>query len=238
VRDEVRRMLRLLGTEAVQDILAPVTDSLPALAADLGKAAPAVQIEDNGYVVHSFAAPLLQNVFMHLIRNAMDHGLEDAAERQAKGKPEAGTIKLEMGVMDDMFQMALSDDGRGLALERVRQIGVEKNLITVDQALSDAELARLILQPGFSTRSEVTDVSGRGVGMDAVLDFVTREHGKIEIRFTDTAEGAPLRPFQIIVMLPENVAVEVDGIDVPYPVGAHEIATPQVLPQGGDPQVA
>ncbi len=238
VRNEVRRTLRLLGTETVQDVLAPVTDSLPALAAELGKHAPAVQIEDNGYVVHSFASSLLQNVFMHLIRNAMDHGLEDAAERQAAGKPEAGTIKLEMGVMDDMFQMALSDDGRGLALERVRQIGVEKNLITVDQALSDVELARLILQPGFSTRSEVTDVSGRGVGMDAVLDFVTREHGKIEIRFTDTAEGAPLRPFQIIVMLPESVAVEVDGIDVPYPVGAHEIATPQVLLQGGDPQVA
>ena len=238
VRNDVRRTLRLLGTETVQDVLAPVTDSLPALAAELGKLAPTVQIEDNGYVVHSFASPLLQNVFMHLIRNAMDHGLESAAERLAKGKPEAGTIKLEMGVMDDMFQMALSDDGRGLALEKVRQIGVEKKLITIDQALSDAELARLILQPGFSTRSEVTDVSGRGVGMDAVLDFVTREHGRIEIRFTDTAEGAPLRPFQIIVMLPENVAVEVDGIDVPYPVGAHDTAMPQVLPHGGDPQVA
>ncbi|OWY30561.1 HAMP domain-containing protein [Herbaspirillum robiniae] len=238
VRNEVRRTLRLLGTEAVQDVLAPVTDSLPALAADLGKAAPVVEIEDNGYVVHSFASPLLQNVFMHLIRNAVDHGLEGTAERVAAGKPEAGAIKLEMGVMDNLFQMALSDDGRGLALQRVRQIGIEKNLITVDQALSDAELARLILQPGFSTRSEVTEVSGRGVGMDAVLDFVTREHGKIEIRFTDTAEGAAFRPFQIIVMLPESVAVEVDGIDVPYPVAGQEPGHPVQLPQDGNPQVA
>lgn len=238
VRNEVRRTLRLLGTETVQEVLAPVTDSLPALAADLGKAAPVVQIEDNGYVVHSFAAPLLQNVFMHLIRNAVDHGLESREERALKGKPEAGTIKLEMGVMEDMFQMALSDDGRGLALEKVRQIGIEKNLITIDQALSDAELARLILQPGFSTRSEVTEVSGRGVGMDAVLDFVTREQGRIEIRFTDTAEGASLRPFQIIVMLPENVAVEVDGIDVPYPTGPQEVALPPVPAADSDPQVA
>lgn len=238
VRNEVRRTLRLLGTEAVQDVLAPVTDSLPALAADLGKAAPVVEIEDNGYVVHSFASPLLQNVFMHLIRNAVDHGLEGTAERVAAGKPEAGAIKLEMGVMDNLFQMALSDDGRGLALQRVRQIGIEKNLITVDQALSDAELARLILQPGFSTRSEVTEVSGRGVGMDAVLDFVTREHGKIEIRFTDTAEGAAFRPFQIIVMLPESVAVEVDGIDVPYPVAGQEPGHLVQLPQDGNPQVA
>ncbi|WP_050468848.1 ATP-binding protein [Herbaspirillum chlorophenolicum] len=239
VRNEVRRTLRLLGTESVQDVLAPVTDSLPALAADLGKAAPVVEIEDNGYVVHSFASPLLQNVFMHLIRNAMDHGLESADERIAKGKPEAGTIKLEMGVMDNMFHMALSDDGRGLALERVRQIGVEKNLISIDQAMTDTELAHLIMQPGFSTRSEVTEVSGRGVGMDAVLDFVTREHGKIEIRFTGQDEGADFRTFQIIVMLPESVAVEVDGIDVPYPVAGHEQAAPAVsLPQGGDPQVA
>lgn len=242
VRNDVRRTLRLLGTETIEGVLAPVIDSLPALANDLGKAAPVVQIDDNGYVVHSFASPLLQNVFMHLIRNAVDHGLESSEERLAKGKPEAGTIKLEMGVMEDMFQMALSDDGRGLALHKVRQIGIEKQLISADQVLTDAETARLILQPGFSTRSEVTEVSGRGVGMDAVLDFVTREHGKVEIRFMDGEEGAAFRAFQIIVMLPENVAVEVDGIDVPYPVAGHEgasaLAQPLVLPQGGDSQVA
>lgn len=242
VRNDVRRTLRLLGTESIESVLAPVIDSLPALASDLGKAAPVVQIDDNGYVVHSFASPLLQNVFMHLIRNAVDHGLESSEERLAKGKPEAGTIKLEMGVMEDMFQMALSDDGRGLALHKVRQIGIEKQLISADQVLTDAETARLILQPGFSTRSEVTEVSGRGVGMDAVLDFVTREHGKVEIRFMDGEEGAAFRAFQIIVMLPESVAVEVDGIDVPYPVagqeGASALAQPLVLPQGSDPQVA
>ncbi|TDY89344.1 UNVERIFIED_ORG: Hpt domain-containing protein [Herbaspirillum seropedicae] len=238
VRNDVRRTLRLLGTQTIEEVLAPVIDSLPALSSDLGKSAPVVQIDDNGYVVHSFASPLLQNVFMHLIRNAMDHGLESGEERLAKGKPEAGTIKLEMGVMEDMFQMALSDDGRGLALHKVRQIAIEKQLISVDQVLTDAEIARLILQPGFSTRSEVTEVSGRGVGMDAVLDFVTREHGKIEIRFMDSEEGAAFRAFQIIVMLPENVAVEVDGIDVPYPVAGQEIAAPAVLPPGGDAQVA
>lgn len=239
-RNAVRRTLRLLGTETVQDVLSDVTGSLPALAADLGKAAPEVVIEDNGYVVHGFASPLLQNVFMHLIRNAMDHGLETAEERVAKGKPDAGTIKLEMGVMDNLFQMALTDDGRGLALAHIRRTAVEKNLITADQAMTDAEVARLIMQPGFSTRSEVTDVSGRGVGMDAVLDFVTREHGKIDIHFLDQNEGADFRAFQVIVMLPENVAVEVDGIDVPYPLGGHEAVAPsiQVQAPGSDSQVA
>src|SRR5690606_3987913 len=125
------------------------------------------------------------NVFMHLIRNAMDHGLETAEERIGKDKPAAGTIKLELGVMDGMAHMALSDDGRGLALARIRQIASERKLIAADATPSDAQTARLIMEAGFSTRSEVTDVSGRGVGMDAVLDFVAREHGQIDIHFTD-----------------------------------------------------
>lgn len=224
VRNAVRRTLRLLGTEPIADMLDGITASLPALADELEKPAPNFVIEDNGYVVHAHAAPVLKNVFMHLVRNAMDHGLESAEERVIKNKPAAGTIKLEVGVMDNMAHMALSDDGRGLALKRIRQIAIDRHLITADAAatMHDAELARLIMQPGFSTRSEVTNVSGRGVGMDAVLDFVTREQGRIEIRFTDDAEGADFRTFQVIVMLPERVVVEVDGIDVPYPVAGQE----------------
>jgi len=218
VRNAVRKTLRLLGTESIHEILASETASLPALAADLGKAAPVVEIEDNGYVIHAHSAALLQNVFMHLIRNAVDHGLETPQERLAKGKPEVGVIRLQLGVMNNMLHMALSDDGRGLALARIRQTGVEKNLIRADQTLSDAELASLIMHPGFTTRSEATDISGRGVGMDAVQDFVSREGGRIDIAFLDQAEGAQFRPFRITVQLPESVAVEVDGIDVAYPL--------------------
>jgi len=237
VRNAVRRTLRLLGTEPLADMLASVTDSLPALAAELGKAAPLVEIEDNGYVIHAHAKGLLTNIFMHLIRNAVDHGLESPEQRLAQGKPEVGTIHLQLGVMDNMLHMALADDGRGLALARIRQSAIEKNIIGVHQVLTDAELACLILQPGFSTRSEVTEVSGRGVGMDAVLDFVTREHGRIEIQFMDRAEGADFRAFQINVLLPENIAVEVDGINVDYPASTAELRP--LLPTGGaDPQVA
>ena len=239
VRNAVRKTLRLLGTEQVADILASVTDSLPALASELGKAAPAVEIEDNGYVIHTHASPLLKNVFMHLIRNAMDHGLETPEERQAKGKQAAGTIRLQLGVMDNMLHMALSDDGRGLALAHIRRTAVDKQLIAADAVPSDAELARLIMRAGFSTRSEVTDVSGRGVGMDAVLDFVTQEHGRIEIAFLDHAEGADFRPFQINVLLPENIAVEIDGIDVAYPLPDLDQTAPAgIVAADGDPQVA
>ncbi|GGI54738.1 Hpt domain-containing protein [Oxalicibacterium solurbis] len=238
VRNAVRRTLRLLGTESVADMLDGITASLPALAAELEKPAPNFIIEDNGYVVHAHAAPMLKNVFMHLVRNAMDHGLESAEERVIKNKPATGTIRLEVGVMDNMAHMALSDDGRGLALKRIRQIAIDRHLITTEAAatMRDTDLARLIMQPGFSTRSEVTNVSGRGVGMDAVLDFITRDQGRIEIRFTDDAEGADFRTFQVIVMLPERVVVEVDGIDVPYPVAGQEAsaAPADLLPDADD----
>ncbi|HEX2603122.1 MAG TPA: HAMP domain-containing protein [Oxalicibacterium sp.] len=236
-RNAVRRTLRLLGTEPIADMLAGITDSLPALASELGKPAPTMLVEDNGYVAHAHAGPVLKNVFMHLIRNAMDHGLESVEERLAAGKPEVGTIKLEVGVLDGMAHMALSDDGRGLALARIRQTAIERELITPEATPSDAELARLIMQAGFSTRKEVSNVSGRGVGMDAVLDFVTREQGRIELRFTGGEEGADFRPFQTIVMLPEQIVVEVDGIDVPYPTEAGPNVG-VVLAGEADPRVA
>jgi len=238
VRDAVRKTLRLLGTEPIAAILTSVTDSLPALAAELDKAAPQVEIEDNGYVVHAHAAGLFKNVFMHLMRNAVDHGLETPQERLAQGKPEAGTIRLQLGVMNNMLHLALSDDGRGLALAHIRHSAMSKELISKDQELSDMELARVIWQPGFSTRSKVTDVSGRGVGMDAVLDFVTREQGSVEIVFLDQAEGADFRAFQINVKLPANLAVEVDGINVDYFITSESKVAASALPVGVDSRVA
>jgi two-component system chemotaxis sensor kinase CheA len=215
VRNAVRKMLRMLGTETIAETLSDVLESMPSLAEDLGKEAPVITIDDGGYVVHSHGSGLLKNVFMHLIRNAMDHGLETPDVRVAQGKPAAGAINLDMAVFDGMLRIALHDDGRGLALGRIRKIGAEMGLVDPAVELSDEETARLIMRPGFSTMETVTDVSGRGVGMDAVLDFVTRENGAIDIRFNDDAAGADFRPFTVIVSLPADFAVEVDGDDYP-----------------------
>lgn len=209
-RDEVHRVLRLLGTESIGHVLSGVFDSLPSLARELGKVVPMVTIDDHGYVVRSQASSLLKNVFMHLIRNAVDHGLETVDERMAAGKPLAGLISLDASVREGQLQLALRDDGRGLALARIRRIAINKGLVGEDVQLDDATTARLIFKPGFSTASQVTEVSGRGVGMDAVLDFVKREHGRIDIMFLDEAEGADFRQFQIVVCLPDSFAVRVD----------------------------
>ena len=211
VRNAVRKTLLLLGTEPITDLLAGVFESLPALADDLGKAAPIVAIDDGGYVLHSQNGNLLKNVFMHLIRNAMDHGLETPEQRLAQGKPAAGAIRLAMQVEDDMLRITLRDDGRGLALGRIRKIALEKDMVRADEQIGDDAMARLIMRPGFSTSEQITAISGRGVGMDAVLEFVTGEGGDIQIRFDDDAVGADFRQFSVIVVLPAHFAVRIDA---------------------------
>ncbi len=213
MRDAMRQTLRALGSESVRDALSGVLDSLPSLAQELGKPAPTVRIDDNGYRLRGQAGGTLNNVFMHLLRNSMDHGIETAETRSAHGKAPAGTIDIEAGVDNHALQITLSDDGRGLALERIRGIAAERGWIGGDEQLSDEAIAEFIFRPGFSTAATVTEVSGRGVGMDAVRDFLKRENGRIELRFTDDHKGAAFRQFQTIVCLPDNVAVDTLSVE-------------------------
>ncbi|WP_343621408.1 ATP-binding protein [Ralstonia sp.] len=208
MRDSIYEQLRLLGSETVDALLSGALQSLPSLAQELGKEPVAVRIDDNGYRVRTEARGILQNVFMHLLRNSIDHGIEPAAKRIAHGKPAAGTIDIEVGVDQGMLQITLCDDGRGLALDRIRSIAAERGWIGAGQPASDEDIAQCIFRPGFSTADKVTAVSGRGVGMDAVQEFLKREHGRIELRFTDDNKGAAFRQFQTVVCLPERLAVD------------------------------
>jgi len=212
MRDAVHQTLRLLGTESVAETLADVLASLPSLARDLGKSEPVVRIDDNGYRLRSHAGEVVKNVFMHLLRNSLDHGIETAEVRAALGKTMAGAIDIEVGVDQNMLQITLNDDGRGLALGRIRAIALERGWISRDEQLDDEAIANLIFHAGFSTAAHVTDVSGRGVGMDAVQEFVTREGGRIELHFTDDRKGAEFRQFQTVVCLPDSFAVDSVGI--------------------------
>ncbi len=144
---------------------------------------------------------------MHLYRNSMDHGIETVADRKAKGKPEAGTIELSLSVAHGKVQMRLKDDGKGLALGYIRKKGIEKGMVPESGEMPDEEVAMLIFAAGFSTAAAVTEVSGRGVGMDAVQDFVKREGGNIELKFTDAKVGADYRAFETVISMPDQFAV-------------------------------
>lgn len=199
--------LRLLGTESVGNILEGVFESLPSLAAELGKAPPVLLVEDRGIQLRNQIADMLRNVFMHLYRNALDHGIDLPAERLARGKPAAGTIHLSLAIERENLSLRLQDDGRGLALARIRARAREKGLLADGRPMSDEAVANLIFAAGFSTASQVTEVSGRGVGMDAVQSFVKREGGAIRLCLLDGQEGADFRAFATIIELPAKFAV-------------------------------
>ncbi|KAA5603812.1 chemotaxis protein CheA [Roseospira marina] len=129
-------------------------------------------------VVEDLADPLV-----HLIRNACDHGLERAEDRHAAGKPPRGRLTLSARSQDDHVLIELSDDGRGIDVARVRAKALERGLIDEERArtLTDREALNLVLLPGFSTAEAVSDLSGRGVGMDVVKAMVERRGGRLEI---------------------------------------------------------
>ena len=123
----------------------------------------------------------LSDPLMHLIRNAVDHGIEAAAERAAAGKSEKGTITLWAAQKGNHVVLEIGDDGRGIDANRVRQKAIERGLISPETELSREDIYNLIFLPGFSTRDEVTDLSGRGVGMDVVKNNIAALSGAIEI---------------------------------------------------------
>ncbi len=142
----------------------------------------------------------------HLVRNSCDHGIELPADRMAAGKPETGTITLSAAHQGGSIVIEVRDDGRGLSREKILKKARERGLEVSDQ-MSDADVWQLIFAPGFSTADVVTDVSGRGVGMDVVKKNIAALNGTVEI---DSSEGYGMR---VSVRLPLTLAI-MDGMSV------------------------
>ncbi len=134
-------------------------------------------------LVEALADPLV-----HLVRNAVDHGIESPDDRVAKGKPREGLVVLSASQEGDHIMLSIRDDGKGMNADMLRRIVVEKGLMDEDTAarLEEKECYNLIFMPGFSTKTEISDVSGRGVGMDVVKTRITQMNGVVEI---DSVEG-------------------------------------------------
>jgi chemosensory pili system protein ChpA (sensor histidine kinase/response regulator) len=137
------------------------------------------QVELDRSVLERITGP-----FEHLLRNAITHGIETPEARRAAGKAPIGEIRLELTQEGNEVQLALSDDGAGLNIDLIREKAIEKGLMEPDAALSEAEIAEFIFHPGFSTAAEVSQVAGRGVGMDVVRNEVAALGGRVEMRFT------------------------------------------------------
>ncbi|WMT89117.1 chemotaxis protein CheA [Pelagibacterium sp. H642] len=124
----------------------------------------------------------LSDPLTHMVRNSADHGIESPEKRLAAGKPEMGTIRLSAEQAGGNILIVVEDDGAGINRDRVLQIARERGVVGPDQQLTDEQIDNLIFAPGFSTASEVSDISGRGVGMDVVLSNIKKIGGSVHVR--------------------------------------------------------
>ena len=176
-----------------------VHDVARELGKDIGLAVDGEDAELDKTVVEKIGDPL-----MHLVRNAMDHGIEPAELRAARGKPARGLISLNAFHESGSIVIEVSDDGGGLQKERILAKAVERGLVEADRKLSDGEIYNLIFEAGFSTAEKITNLSGRGVGMDVVKRNITALRGSVEV---DSKEGAGTI---VTVRLPLTLAI-IDG---------------------------
>jgi two-component system chemotaxis sensor kinase CheA len=213
--------------------LAGHADAARALATDLGKQVD-VALDLDEVRVRSEVAEALEVAVLHTVRNAVDHGLESADARRAVGKPVRGTVRVSGRLLDAAVEVRIEDDGRGVDLPAVRARAIALGLLSPEAALRarSEELGDLLFRGGLSTRTEVTDVSGRGIGLDAVRAAIGRVGGRIRLT-TVPGQGTC-----VIVRVPQAsrivpvVRFAVAGADVPFVVAASYSVT--VVPPPGD----
>jgi two-component system chemotaxis sensor kinase CheA len=160
------------------------------------------EIELDRTIVEELADPL-----MHMVRNALDHGIEAPADRERAGKPATASVRLKAQHQAGQVVVEIADDGRGLNRDKIIRKAMESGLIASGEGMADTDVYNLIFQPGFSTAAQVTSVSGRGVGMDVVRRHIEKLRGRIEIRST------PGKGSSFLIKLPLTLAI-IDGLVV------------------------
>ena len=161
----------------------------------------------------------LQDPLIHIVRNSIDHGIESIEERIDSGKPEIGCVKISAFHQSGMVIVEITDDGRGMDRDKIIKKAIEKNLLKESDNPMDSYVYNLVFMPGFSTAEKVTDISGRGVGMDVVKTNIERIRGKIEIE-TQKGKGSTIR-----IKIPLTLAI-IDGMVIR--IGKHKFLIPTI----------
>jgi two-component system chemotaxis sensor kinase CheA len=177
---EIQDSVMAIRAQPVKSVFQRMPRLVREIAAMTGKSVRLVT-EGEGTEVDKTVIERLTDPLTHMIRNAIDHGLETPEKRVAAGKPEEGLVRLCALHRSGRIVIEISDDGAGINRPRVKQIAIDKGLIPADAMLTDEEIDNLIFLPGFSTASEITDLSGRGVGMDVVKRSIQALGGRISI---------------------------------------------------------
>jgi two-component system chemotaxis sensor kinase CheA len=220
VTTEIQEDIMQLRMQPVSTLLGRFNRMVRDLAKALSKSAELVihgaEVELDKTVLEGLANP-----FTHLIRNCVDHGLETPEERRSAGKPETGTIVIRAYHQSGNVHIVIEDDGRGMHPDRILEKALERGILTQAQAegMTDREKINLIFVPGFSTSEKVTDISGRGVGMDVVKTNIGQLRGVIDV------ESVPGGGTKVMIIIPLTLAI-VSALIVG--TGGFRFAIPQV----------
>lgn len=246
--DSVRRRADLIRESVMSLRLVPVGRVLGRfhalvrrLAREQGKEARLV-VEGEGTEMDKSTAEALAEPLLHLVRNAIDHGLRSPAEREAAGKVRYGTIRIVASHEGDRIRIAVEDDGVGLSLDSIERRARDLGLVDAPGPLSEEETLAVVFQPGFSTRTDVSTVSGRGVGLDVVRRSVRDLRGTLEVeRIPSGGTRFVLRFPVTVVIVPsllfeaagETMAIPTSGVDRTLQVGRVErVGATEVIRDG------
>lgn len=202
IRDMALRLRMVAIGEVFSRFPRVVRDVSRELGKDIELSISGAECELDKSMVDKIGDPL-----MHLVRNSMDHGIESAEKRLAAGKPARGTVELNAYHESGSINIEVKDDGGGLDRQRILKKAIESGLVGADDVLSDQDVYRLILAPGFSTAEKVTNLSGRGVGMDVVRSNIEALRGTLDI------ESVPGQSTTMRLCLPLTLAI-IDGFHV------------------------
>jgi chemotaxis protein histidine kinase CheA len=190
-----------------QNVLNEICESVPKLAKDLGKESPELRIEAKDILLTHACTEMLRHIFVHILRNALDHGIESAVERTQSDKTERGAIDINMTPDSaGWLTLTIRDDGRGLALQLIKQIAVIKGFLPEHSPVQPEDVAQFIFESGFSTSAGVSEISGRGIGMEAVRRHLHQYGSRIRLVLNcEQGDEKSFVPFTFHISLPPDM---------------------------------
>jgi two-component system chemotaxis sensor kinase CheA len=216
---EIQDSVMAIRAQPVKSVFQRMPRLVREVAAMTGKPVRLVT-EGEGTEVDKTVIERLADPLTHMIRNAIDHGLESPEKRAAAGKPAEGVVRLSAAHRSGRIVIEVADDGGGINRERVKSIAIEKGLISAEATLSDEEIDNLIFMPGFSTASEVSDISGRGVGMDVVRRSIQALGGRITITSRPGKGSTFTMSLPLTLAVLDGMVVSVEGQTLVAPITA------------------
>ncbi|HYX38796.1 MAG TPA: 7TM diverse intracellular signaling domain-containing protein [Oligoflexus sp.] len=191
--------------DSASDVLKDLFRVSDRLARDLGKEVPILKLDDPGFRITYAGQQLLRNTFVHILRNSLDHGIEEAKDRIASGKSPAGLFEIKLIQEGSSLIIEVQDDGRGLNMKALRDLGLSRGILNPMEADLASKVAELIFESGLSTSSSVSEISGRGVGMDAVRRYLMAEGGSISVQLIKPLDNGAFYSFRFRIVLPSRL---------------------------------